>query len=323
MNRKNMITAGIFLIGMQVSSATWAQALVLTRPVQIVVPNAPGGGPDLIARLLAPKFAETFRQSVVVENRSSNNGIVGSEYGARGAPDGSVITVGNAGTHAINATLYKKLPYDPQRDFLAVSEVANAPMALVTSGRLPAGTLREFLAEAKKAQGRFNIAVAGATGEIAGNALKMMAQVEMNNVNYKGGSPAVIAVIANEAQMTLTNYTAVAAQVDSGRLKLLAVTSAQRSTQLPQVPTVAESGLEGYDFNLWYGLFVPAKTPPAVVQALGREVARVVALPEVRERLIATGHEVIGSTPEVFAEKVRRDIEKYRKIIIESNMQQE
>ena len=155
MNRKNMITAGIFLIGMQVSSATWAQALVLTRPVQIVVPNAPGGGPDLIARLLAPKFAETFRQSVVVENRSSNNGIVGSEYGARGAPDGSVITVGNAGTHAINATLYKKLPYDPQRDFLAVSEVANAPMALVTSGRLPAGTLREFLAEAKKAQGPF------------------------------------------------------------------------------------------------------------------------------------------------------------------------
>ena len=145
----------------------------------------------------------------------------------------------------------------------------------------------------------------------------------MNNVNYKGGSPAVIAVIANEAQMTLTNYTAVAAQVDAGRLKLLAVTSAQRSTQLPQVPTVAESGLEGYDFNLWYGLFVPAKTPPAVVQALGREVARVVALPEVRERLIATGHEVIGSTPEVFAEKVRRDVEKYRKIIIESNMQQE
>ncbi|MEI7678816.1 MAG: tripartite tricarboxylate transporter substrate-binding protein, partial [Betaproteobacteria bacterium] len=274
-------------------AASVAQAQFPSRSVQIVVPNAPGGGPDLIARLLAPKFAETFRQSVVVENRSSNNGIVGSEYGARGVPDGSVITVGNAGTHAINATLYKKLPYDPQRDFLAVSEVANAPMALVTSGRLPAGTLREFLAEAKKAQGRFNIAVAGATGEIAGNALKMMAQVEMNNVNYKGGSPAVIAVIANEAQMTLTNYTAVAAQVDSGRLKLLAVTSAQRSTQLPQVPTVAESGLEGYDFNLWYGLFVPAKTPPAVVQALGREVARVVALPEVRERLIATGHEVI------------------------------
>ena len=293
------------------------------KPVQIIVPNAPGGGPDLIARLLAPRLAETIKQSVVVDNRASNNGIVGSEFGARGAPDGSVITVGNAGTHAINATLYKKLPYDPLRDFVAVSEVANAPMALVTSGKLPANSLREFIAEAKKAQGRFNIAVAGATGEIAGNALKMMAQVEMNNVNYKGGVPAVIAVIANEAQMTLTNYTAVAAQVESGRLKLLAVTSAQRATQLPNVPTVAESGLDGYDFNLWYGLFVPAKTPPATVQALYREVARIVALPEVRERLVATGHEVIGSTPEQFGEKVRRDVEKFRKIILESGMQQE
>jgi tripartite-type tricarboxylate transporter receptor subunit TctC len=300
-----------------------AQSALPVKPVQIIVPNAPGGGPDLIARLIAPRLAETIKQSVVVDNRASNNGITGSEFGARGSPDGSVITVGNAGTHAINATLYKKLPYDPQRDFLAVTEVANAAMALVTSGKLPPNNLREFIAEAKKAQGRFNIAVAGATGEVAGNALKMMAQVEMNNVNYKGGSPAVIAVIANEAQMTLTNYTAVAAQVEAGRLKLLAVTSAQRAAQLPNVPTVAESGLDGYDFNLWYGLFVPAKTPQATVQALYREVARIIALAEVRERLVATGHEVIASTPEQFGEKVRRDTERFRKIILESNMQQE
>ncbi|NBR27035.1 MAG: tripartite tricarboxylate transporter substrate binding protein [Betaproteobacteria bacterium] len=311
-----------FVLAVTFAAAT-AQAQLPGRPVQIVVPNAPGGGPDLIARLIAPKLSETIRQSVVVDNRSSNNGIVGAEFGARGAPDGSVITVGNAGTHAINATLYKKLPYDPLRDFIAVSEVANAPMAVVTSGKLPASTLREFIAEAKKAQGRFNIAVAGATGEIAGNALKMMAQVDMGNVNYKGGVPAVTAVIANEAQMTLTNYTAVATQVEAGRLKLLAVTSAQRAAQIPNVPTVAESGLEGYDFNLWYGLFVPAKTPQATVQALYREAARIVALPEVRERLVATGHEVVASTPEQFGEKVRRDAEKYRKIILESNMQQD
>jgi tripartite-type tricarboxylate transporter receptor subunit TctC len=300
-----------------------APAGLPAKPVRIVVPNAPGGGPDLIARLLAPRLAETIRQSVVVDNRASNNGIVGSEIGARGTPDGSVITVGNAGTHGINATLYRKLPYDPLRDFVAVTEVANAPMALVTSGKLPAGTLREFIAEAKKAQGRFSIAVAGATGEVAGNALKMMAQVEMNNVNYKGGAPAVIAVIANEAQMTLTNYTAVATQVEAGRLKLLAVTGARRAAQIPNVPTVAESGFEGYDFNLWYGLFVPANTPAAAVQALYGEVARIIALPEVRDRLVATGHEVVGSPPPTFAEKVRRDAEKYRKIILESNMQQD
>ena len=304
-------------------AAASAQAQWPARPVQIIVPNAPGGGPDLIARLLAPRLADTIKQSVVVDNRASNNGITGAEFGARGAPDGSVITVGNAGTHAINATLYKKLPYDPLRDFIAVSEIASAPMAVVSSGKLAPNTLREFLAEAKKAQGRFNIAVAGATGEIAGNALKMMAQVEMGNVNYKGGAPAVTAVIANEAQLTLTNYTAVATQVEAGRLKLLAVTGAQRAAQVPNVPTVAESGLEGYDFNLWYGLFLPAKTPPATVQALYREAARIIALPEVRERLVATGHDVIGSTPEQFGDKVRRDAEKYRKIILESNMQQE
>ncbi len=320
---KTMVHGIVLAAGMLAASAAAAQTALPSKPVRIVVPNAPGGGPDLIARLLAPRLAETIKQSVVVDNRASNNGIVGSEIGARGTPDGTVITIGNAGTHAINATLYRKLPYDPLRDFVPVSEIANAAMALVTSGKLPANTLREFIAEAKKAQGRFSIAVAGATGEIAGNALKMMAQVEMSNVNYKGGAPAVIAVIANEAQMTLTNYTAVATQVEAGRLKLLAVTSAQRAAQIPNVPTVAESGLEGYDFNLWYGLFVPAKTPPATVQALYREAARILQIAEVRERLIATGHEVVGSTPAQFGEKVRRDAEKYRKIILDSNMQQD
>ena len=327
MQKKSMLLSVVLAAGVLATFAAGAQTTVTaglpSKPVRIVVPNAPGGGPDLIARLIAPRFAETIKQSVVVDNRASNNGIVGSEIGARGTPDGTVITVGNAGTHAINATLYRKLPYDPLRDFVPVTEVANAAMAVVSSGKLPANTLREFIAEAKKAQGRFSIAVAGATGEVAGNALKMMAQVEMGNVNYKGGAPAVIAVIANEAQMTLTNYTAVATQVEAGRLKLLAVTSARRAAQIPNVPTVAESGLDGYDFNLWYGLFVPAQTPPATVQALHREVARILQIAEVRERLVATGHEVVGSTPAQFGEKVRRDAEKYRKIILESNMQQD
>lgn len=323
MKTRMMAIGAVAVAGALAATAVFAQGALPAKPVQIIVPNAPGGGPDLIARLLAPKLAETIKQNVIVENRASANGLVGTEFAARGAADGSVIVVGNAGTHAINATLYKKLSYDPLRDFVAVSEVAHAAMALVTSGKLPASSLRELIAEAKKAPGRMNIAVAGATGEVAGNALKMMAQIDMNNIPYKGGGPAVIAVIANEAQMTLTNYTAVAAQVEAGRLKLLAVTSAQRAAQLPNVPTVAESGFDGYDFNLWYGLFVPAKTPPATVQALYREVARIVALPEVRDRLTSTGHEIVASTPEQFAEKVRRDVEKYRKIILDSNMQQE
>jgi len=293
------------------------------KTLQIIVPNAPGGGPDFIARLIAPRLRDAFGQNVVVDNRPSNNGIVATEFLARAVADGSIIGFGNAGTHAINATLYKKLPYDPVRDFAAISELASASMVLVTNPKLAANSVRELIAEAKQAPGRLTIAVAGATGEVAGNALKLQAGIEMNNVNYKGGVPAVIAIISGDAHMTLTNYTAVATQVEAGRLKLLGVTGARRAAQLPNVPTFAENGLDGYDFALWYGLFAPAKTPPAVVQALAREVTRIINLPEIRERLVATGHEVIGSTPEQFSEKVKREVEKYRKIILESGMQQE
>lgn len=300
-----------------------APGLLPNKTIQIIVPNAPGGGPDFIARLIAPRLREAFGQNVVVDNRPSNNGIVATEFLARAMADGSIIGFGNAGTHAINATLYKKLSYDPVRDFAAISEIASASMVLVTNPKLAANSVRELIAEAKQAPGRLIIAVAGATGEVAGNALKLQAGIDMNNVNYKGGAPAVIAIISGDAHMTLTNYTAVATQVEAGRLKLLAVTGARRAAQLPNVPTFAENGLDGYDHSLWYGLFAPAKTPSALVQAYYREVARIISLPEVRERLVATGHEVIGSTPEQFTDKVKREVEKFRKIILESGMQQD
>ncbi len=305
-------------------AAAFGQSAVLpNKTVQIIIPNPPGGGPDFIARLIAPKLRDAIGQNVVVDNRPSNNGIVATEFVARAVADGSIICFGNAGTHAINATLYKKLPYDPLRDFAAISELASASMVLVANPKLAANSVRELIAEAKKAPGKLNIAIAGATGEVAGNALKLQAGIDMNNVNYKGGGPAVIAIISGDAHMTLTNYTAVATQVDAGRLKLLGVTGARRAAQLPNVPTFAESGLDGYDYALWYGIFAPAKTSPAMVQAYYREVARIINLPEIRERLVATGHEVIGSTPEQFSDKVKREVEKFRKIILESGMQQD
>jgi len=300
-----------------------APGVLPNKTVQIIIPNPPGGGPDFIARLVAPKLRDALGQNVIVDNRPSNNGIVATEFVARAAADGSIIGFGNAGTHAINATLYKKLPYDPVRDFAAISELASASMVLVANPKLAANSVRELITEAKKAPGKLNIAIAGATGEVAGNALKLQAGIDMNNVNYKGGGPAVIAIIAGDAHMTLTNYTAVATQVEAGRLKLLGVTGARRAAQLPDVPTFAENGLDGYDFSLWYGLFAPAKTPPAAVQLLAREVTRIINLPDVRERLVATGHEVIGSTPEQFSAKVKREVEKFRKIILESGMQRD
>lgn len=293
-----------------------------TRPVQIIVPNPPGGGPDFIARLLAPRLAEVLKQNVVVDNRSSNNGIVGAEAATRGAPDGTSMILGNSGTHAINATLYRKLPYDPLRDFVAVSEIASPALVLVTHPSVPARTLKELLALAKRSPGKLNIAVAGATGEIAGNAIMQQAGVDMKNIPYKGGAPATIAILSGESDMTLTNYVAVAKHIEAGKLRILGVTSARRSPRMPNVPTIAEAGLEGYAVEMWYGLFMPAKTPPAVAQSVYRETSRIVALPEVRERLEATGHTVTNSTPEQFSEKVRSEVEKFRKIIVASKMQQ-
>lgn len=305
-------------------ATSMGQSSVLpNRTVQIIVPNAPGGGPDLIARLIAPKLGEALRQSVIVENRASANGIVGTEFAAKAAADGSVIAMGNAGTHAINATLYRKLPYDPVRDFAAVSEIASAPLVIVAHPAVPAKSIKELVALGKRMPGKLNIAVAGATGELAGNALKLQGGFDMKNIPFKGGGPATVSVLSGETDLTMTNYVAVAKQVEAGKLRMLGVTSARRSALLPDVPTVAENGLEGYDHQLWYGMFVPARTPAPVVQALYTEVSRIIGLPEVRERLVATGHSVIGSAPEQFSDKVRREVEKFRKLILESGMQLE
>jgi len=305
------------------ATSTGQSPVLPSKPVLIIVPNAPGGGPDLIARLIAAKLAEALRQNVIVENRASANGIVGTEFAAKAVADGSVIAMGNAGTHAINATLYRKLPYDPVRDFAAVSEVASAPLVIVAHPAVPAKSIRELIALGKRMPGKLNIAVAGATGELAGNALKLQGGFDMKNIPFKGGVPATVSVMSGETDLTMTNYVAVAKQVEAGKLRMLGVTSARRSALLPDIPTVAENGLHGYDHQLWYGIFVPARTPAPVVQALYLEVSRIIGMPEVRERLVATGHSVIGSTPEEFSGKVRREVEKFRKLILESGMQLE
>ena len=292
-----------------------------TRPVQLILPNAPGGGPDFIARLLAPKLSEVIKQNVVVDNRASNNGIVGTEIAARGAPDGSVLIIGNSGTHAINASLYRKLPYDPVRDFAAVSEIASPALVLVSHPSVPAHNVKALIALAKQAPGKLNAAIAGATGELSGNAMKLMAGVDIKNIPYKGAGPAIIALISGESDILFTNYIAVEKHIEAGKLRILGITSAKRSPRIPHVPTIAESGIEGYAVEMWYGLFMPAKTPPALVQAVYRETSRIVALPEMRERFEATGHTVVNSTPEQFAEKQKREVEKFRKIIVNSGMQ--
>ncbi len=298
-------------------------APAVPRQIRIITASLGGTGPDFLARLIAPRLGDGLRVNAIVENRPSVNGVVASQYAARAASDGSVIMMGNAGTHAINAILYKKPGYDPVQDFAPISEIASIPLALVVHPSVPAKSIVELIALARKSPGKLNIAIAGAAGELAGNALKLQAKIDMTNIPYKGGAVATIAVLAGEADMVFTSYIVIGAHVDSGKLRVLGVSSTQRMPQLPNVPTIAEQGLPGYEHEQWYALFAPARTPAPIVQAIYTEVTRILSVPEINERLVSTGHRVVAGTPQQLADRVQREIEKTRKIMLESGMQQQ
>lgn len=311
-----------FSIAFAPTASLAQRAGLANKPVRIIVPNAAAGPNDLVGRMIAPKLGETIGQNVIVDNRPSANGVVGSELVARATADGTVLAVGNSGTHAVNATLYKRPSYHPVRDFAAITEVIFAPLVLAAHPSVPATDVKELIAAAKRAPGKLNMAIAGATGELASNLIKLQGKIDLNNIPYKGGAPAVIAVMSNESQLVLTLYSGLKGAIDAGKVKALGVTSSKRDPQLPNVPTVAEGGLEGYQVEFWVGVFAPVKTPAAIVRALNREIVRIVHLPDVTEKFTALGYAVVGSTPEQFADRVRRDTEKYRKVILESGMQQ-
>jgi tripartite-type tricarboxylate transporter receptor subunit TctC len=292
------------------------------KQMRILVGSIGGTGPDFIARLIAPRLGEALRQTVIVDNRPSANGVVAAQVTARATPDGSVIMMGNAGTHAINAALYKKLDYDPVQDFAAISEIASIPLALVVHPSVPAKSVKELIALARRSPGKLNIAIAGAAGELMGNALKLQAKIDMRNIPYKGGAQAALAVMSGEADMVFTSYVVIASHVESGRLRVLGVSSAERMPQMANVPTIAEAGLPGYEHEQWYALFAPARTPAATVQMLNREAVRIVNLPDVHAQLVKTGHRVVAGTPQQLADKVKREIEKTRQIVKDSGMPQ-
>ena len=291
-----------------------------SRPVTIIVPNSAGGPSDLLGRLVASKLAESIKQNVLVDNRPSNNGLVAVEYVARAPADGSVLLVGNSGTHAVNATLYRKLPYDPLRDFAPITESIASGLVAVAQPALPANSVRELIAHAKKNPGKVTFAIAGATGEIGVNLFKKQSGIDANNVNYKGGTPAVFAVLSGDAHINLANLSTVSQLVEGGKLKIIGVTSAKRDPLLPNVPTFAENGLEGYEIEIWYGFHAPVKMSAALVQVYQKEIARILQMPDIKEKLVSGGYTIVSSTPDQFAEKNRRDLEKFRKIILESGM---
>lgn len=291
------------------------------RPVRILVGAAPGGPSDVQIRLLLPIMTETLGQTLIVDNRASANGVIASEIASKSAPDGHTLLVGNSGTHAVNATLYAKLPYDPIRDFAPISQFSTTGLVVAGHPRLPGKTIQDLVAHAKPIPGKLNVAIPGATGELAGDSLWIQLGIKMTNVRYKGSAPATQALVSGEVELSLLTPLAARPHVHAGRLKAFGITSADRSSVLPEVPTMLEQGVKGYEFPFWNGLFAPANTPKAIVQAAYRSVVQALRNPEVKIRYDELGLTPVGSTPEEFSAVVKRDVEKFRKLILSSGIE--
>jgi len=300
--------------------AVYAQAVYPTKPIRIVVPFPAGGTTDILARAVGQKLTETNGQPVLIDNRPGAGGNIGAELVAKSPPDGYTLLMGTVGTHAINPSLYAKMPYDHQKDFAPVILVAGVPNVLVINPSVPANSVQELIAYGKANPGKLNFASSGSGTSIhlAGELFKTMSGVQMTHIPYKGSAPAIADLLGGQVQIMFDNLPSALPQIKAGKLKALAVTSAQRATALPDVPTIAEAGLPGFEASSWFGLLAPAGTPKEVIVKLNTEVAKWLASPEAREKLAAQGAIAAGKTPEDFTQHIVAETAKWQKVVKES-----
>jgi len=307
------------------ASAQNAAANFPDRPVRLIDPYAPGGGSGLIARLLSDRLSPIWGKQIVVDNRPGAAGAIGTEMAVRAAPDGHTLVMGTSGSIAINPSIYPKLPYDPVRDLVAITQTSEQLSALVLNPAVPANTVKELIALANAQPGKLNFSSAahGSTGHLSGELFKQLAKVNMTHVPYKGSGPAALAVIAGEVQLMISNVLTVLPHINSGKMKAIAVTSRERSSALPNLPTVAEAGVPGYEAMGWNGVFAPIKTPRAIVEKLNADIVRVLNMPDVKERLATMGSTPVGGTPEQFGAYVKNEIARWGRVIRENNIRVE
>ncbi|QSI28799.1 tripartite tricarboxylate transporter substrate binding protein [Variovorax sp. RKNM96] len=286
------------------------------KAIRLVVPFPPGGATDAAARLVAVKMSEHWGQPVLVDNRAGAGGNVGSDLVAKSPADGYTLVMGVTGSHAINTSLYSKMPYDPVADFVAISQVAVVPNVLVVHPSVPAKNLAELVALAKKEPGKLNYASLGngTAAHLGMEMLKSDAGVDITHVPYKGSAPAVSDLLAGQVQMMVDGLPSALPHVKAGKLRAIALTSLRRSPSLPDLPTIAET-YPGFYADAWSGLFAPKGTPQPVVDKLSAEVQRILKLPDVREKLAALGAEPVGSTQAEFTAHVKREIDKWAKVV--------
>ena len=294
-----------------------AQAAYPERPVRMIVPFPPGGANDIVARMVAQRLAEHWGKPVVVDNRAGAGGNIGIETGARANPDGYTLTIGSNSTLATNVVLEPSLPFDPRRDFAAISMIVTAANILIVHPSLAANTTADFIKLARSNTRKLNYSSFGdgSSAHLTGEMFKSAAGVDMVHIPYKGGGPALAAVMGGEVQCTFANLSVALPQVKGGKVKAIAVTSARRATALPELPTLAESGVPGFEATATVGMLAPAGTPRALVLRLNQDVHRVVNEPAMREQLLARGLEIALSTPEEFARYIRSEIERWGRVV--------
>lgn len=313
---KRILSALLFFSALFADPAAQAQAYP-AKPVRLIVPFAPGGTTDVLARLVAQRLAESMGQQFIIENKPGAGGNIGTEIAVKSPPDGYTLVMSFDGTMAINPNTYAKMPFDPQKDLVAVANVAQVPLLIVVHPGVAAKNIAEFVALAKASPGRINYSSAGhgSTGHLTGELFRSRAGIQIVHVSYKGGGQAVQDLLGGQIQMLVTALPTVEGHLKGGKLRALAFTSAKRVPGAPDVPTLAESGYPGMEVLSWYGILAPAGTPPEVVRRLNAEINRVLQAPDVRERLTALGTEPTGGSPEQFAQVIRADTARWAKVV--------
>ena len=288
------------------------------KPVRLIVNFAPGGGTDMVARAMAPEFTKTLGQTFIVENRAGGNGNIGADAVAKAPADGYTFLIATNAAIAINPHLYKKLPYDPLKDLAPVSQIATLPFALVVHPSVPARSLKELVALAKRTPKGLTYGSSGIGGgaHLAGEMLKNMAGLNVVHVPYKGAAPALTGLLSGEVDFMFVSLFTVTPLIKDGRLRPLAVTSAARNKSLPNIPALGElPPLAGAESDLWYGMLAPGNTDRRIIETMHKEVARVLAIPEFRERFESTGTVLVGNAPDVFARVIKTDYDRWGKVI--------
>ena len=294
------------------------------KPIRLIVPFAPGGGTDITARSIALKLTEAWGQTVVADNRAGANGTIGVDIAAKSAPDGYTLTMISS-SHSVNVSLYSKLPYDLIKDLAPITQATTQPYALVVHPLVAAKSVKELIALARAKPGTLNYGSSGSGGlsHLSGALLASLAGLDITHIPYKGGAPAMTDVIAGQIQMLFSTILQSHAHIRAGRLRPLAVTTAKRSAGAPELPTMQEAGVPGYEVAGWYGVLAPAGTPQPIVAKLNQEIVRILRTPEMKERLSADGSEPVGSSPEQFAAHIKSEVAKWRKVVKEAGIRAE